>query len=98
MKNSSAASTHRVIELGPAAAAVANHRRLTTATMLNSTMSRRPRARGSVGCAGSAGAGGAGAALMGGSALQVEAMGIEHVTQQSQLGGRGRIDRGQRGA
>src|SRR3954462_10675564 len=47
MKKSSAATTHIVSELGPAAAAVAVQRRLSTATMLNRTRSRRVRTRGS---------------------------------------------------
>src|SRR5215213_9277130 len=65
MKNSSPARTQRVMELGPAAAAVANHRRLTTATMLKSTMSRSPSVHGSVGCAtGVSGAAAEGAALL----------------------------------
>ena len=47
MKKSKAASTHIVSELGPAAAAVAVQRRLSIATMLNSTTSRRLSTRGS---------------------------------------------------
>jgi hypothetical protein len=49
MKKNSAARIQRETELGPAAAAVATHRRLSTATMLNSTRSRRPMVRGSAG-------------------------------------------------
>src|SRR3954468_17120580 len=47
MKKSKAASTHIESELGPAAAAVAVQRRLSIATMLNSTTSRSVSTRGS---------------------------------------------------
>src|SRR3954453_18490734 len=47
MKKSRAASTHIESELGPAAAAVAVQRRLSIATMLNSTTSRSVSTRGS---------------------------------------------------
>src|SRR5574338_1276221 len=84
MKKRRAASTHSVSELGPAAAAVANQRRLNTATMLNSTMSRSPRARGSAGRAGSA-AGAVEVAPLMESALEVDTAWVEHFAQQSEL-------------
>src|SRR6476661_3736769 len=80
-KKNSPARTQSVMELGPAAAAVANQRRLTTATTLNSTMSRRSSARGSVGWS----IAGAAVAVMSDSALEVEAIGVEDVAQQVKL-------------
>src|SRR5215207_965744 len=74
MKNSSPARTHSVMELGPAAAAVANHLRLTTATMLKSTMSRSPSVHGSVGWAAAV----SGAAVDGEALMQVSPSGRAH--------------------
>src|SRR6476469_4297399 len=93
-KKKRAARTHSVIELGPAAAAVANQRRLTTATTLNRTMSRKSSTRGSVGWS----VAGAAVAVIGRSAFEVEAVGIQHVAQQVQLMAGGWGDIGQRRA
>src|SRR6476620_11110036 len=85
MKKKRAARTHIVSELGPAAAAVAVQRRLSTATMLNSTRSRRVRTRGRLTCCG-AGATGAEAVLIRSwSFLEIQSLGVEHVAQELEL-------------
>src|SRR3979409_2234788 len=95
MKKNSAARTHIVSELGPAAAAVAVQRRLKTATMLNSTRSRRVRTRGSSPRGDSTGAASDTALIRSPSLLEVEALRIQDVTQQAELALARRRDFGQ---
>src|SRR6185312_1779131 len=87
MKNRRAARTHIVSELGPAAAAVAVQRRLSTATMLNNTRSRRVRTRGRFTCCDRSAAGAEMVLIRSWSFLEIQPLGVEYLAQELQLPG-----------